>query len=787
MELKSDISIFRFEPDGGGTPNEIQLKIAGTWQTISTLEDGGLEIVLENGRRFRPDISGADARLVRESDCERLVFAKVPWKECCSGDILADVWLGLDHRLYREGAFFTTAVIHGETANPPLIREFTLTESYDFTGYDQVRTRSFPRTGMYANKDMQSVEWKRFSEMGEAQLFEGNLLSLVNFYASRDSGEALCGEMFLEGANTLSSSGDLHETKSEIQWDRGRVFVKWYFQTRTHRRNRPCQWRNRWGMMIAPPARERKLPPQCIYQYIDNYQHYPDTAELQEILRSGCTLLVIHSNWRRDAKNGGIPYDPVRLVQLIEACHRHGIRVALYMRGNEREMLDNQCDWFDLYLQRDFDGLYMDYGSAMGNDSPPDEDYPGGCVNFLRHYLNLRRLRERVGYGGVLISHTGAAFSALALPLIDAYISGECERGLLMESRRAHSFYTMAAAATGTLWSAAFPEYGTLKIIPFLAAAAQAPHIPLGMQFVSSSLHHPPVPGINDQVFRPLWKLWRLFAREHDVQVFNDYNSSSIFHSDRTESGHYLMISKDRRHMLLVVASFGIQSALVTLNWDALGLKAEDFKAWRLRPNMRTPGIEEPMEDKICRCDFEEYPVNGFYFSRDNVCFEEYRQNYPALSPAGEAFLEMIRAEKSLHENFAAGKTLYLKIAIDNSFCTMLEESNYFDLYENVLELVRLDGGKTVKIGEIGREGFVEKNSTLLLPGDTSPPVALHEIDGIGPGCRLGIRSIHFGAPFYSLIDLLLSRDGKNYRRLRFLNHIEKDRAMITWHWNTGD
>ncbi len=780
MKLNSDVSVFRFEPNGGGTPNAIELKIADSWQTISTQEHGGLELVLEDGSRYRPDISGADCKFAQNRDCERLVFAKVPWRECRTGEILPDFWLGLDHRLYREGAFFTTAVLHSETSNPPPVKEFTLTESYDFTGYDQVRAGSFPRSGMYASKDMQSADLKRFSEMGEDRFFEGNLLSQVGFYAMRDSGESLYGEMFLEGANTLCGGSDLSETKSEIKWEGSRVSVKWYFQTRSHVKKRPYQWRNRWGMMIAPPTGERKLPPQCIYQYIDNYRHFPDTVELQAIVQSGCTLLVIHSDWRRDAKNGGIPYDPARLTEIIEECHRHEIRVALYMRGNEREMLDNQCDWFDLYLKRDFDGLYMDYGSALGNDSPPDEDYPGGCINYFRHYLNLRKLRERVGTGGVLISHSGANFSALAMPLIDGYISGECERGLLMESRSEHSFYTMAAAATGTLWSAAFPEYGTLKIIPFIAATAQAPHIPLGIQFTSSSLHHPPVPGINDRAFRPLWKLWRLFAREEGVRIFNDYNSKGIFHSDTSKSGHYLMISPDRKRMLLVVASFGIESATITLDRT---LELESFKVWRLRPDMESPGMEEPLTDKIYRCDFAKYPANGFYFSREDVSFEDYRQSYPVVSPAGEAFLDLVREEKSLRENLAKGKTLFLKIAIDNSFCTMLEESNYFDLYESILELVRLDGDQIVKLGEIGCEGFVKSNSTMLLPGDTSPPVALHELKGIGPGCRLGIRSMHFGAPFYSLIDLLLSRDGKTYRSLHFLNEVENDRSMITWQW----
>ena len=148
----------------------------------------------------------------------------------------------------------------------------------------------------------------------------------------------------------------------------------------------------------------------------------------------------------------------------------------------------------------------MDYGGPFCEIIKPDEAFPGGRTMFREHYLKLRRLRATMGPDGLFYSHTGPFYSALGMNFMDGYTSGEGERGLLIKGRKIHEYYSMSAVAPGTLWSAAFPEYSSKEIVPFLAAAGQYPHAPLGMAGYTCSLAHPQVPGINDLNFRPLWK-----------------------------------------------------------------------------------------------------------------------------------------------------------------------------------------------------------------------------------------------------------------------------------------
>lgn len=104
--------------------------------------------------------------------------------------------------------------------------------------------------------------------------------------------------------------------------------------------------------------------------------------------------------------------------------------------------------------------------------------------------MKLRELRKTIGPDGVFYIHTGPLFSALGLNFADGYVSGEGEQGILLKGRTEHEYFSMSSAAHGTLWTAAFPEYGTPAIVPFLAAAGQAPAQHAGNaapEFVSGS------------------------------------------------------------------------------------------------------------------------------------------------------------------------------------------------------------------------------------------------------------------------------------------------------------
>lgn len=51
----------------------------------------------------------------------------------------------------------------------------------------------------------------------------------------------------------------------------------------------------------------------------------------------------------------------------------------VYIRGNEDSVVEEYADWFDKYLIRNYDGLYMDYGGPFHYQTPPDESAQGGA------------------------------------------------------------------------------------------------------------------------------------------------------------------------------------------------------------------------------------------------------------------------------------------------------------------------------------------------------------------------------------------------------------------------
>ncbi len=769
-----------FKESSGGSPTAFVL---ADGQIAAENSGSELQIRLADGRCIAPVTAGAQYFFSEKENSQILEFTDLPFADS-DGNAVADFHLSLRHELFADGAFFTTVMFHAETSEPPQIRDFTLTKKLSGAGFADIKGIVFPRKGNFSSTDIQSVTSRQVINRGETLDLGCNQLTNAGFYCVKESGESSYREFFLEGGNTLS--GNIADGGSTITWQEGSPAVVWNFQKNpTPELHRPFSWRNRYGARIVPPPRERHLPPQQIYQYIDNYKHYPDDDELQAVIDSGCSMFVFHSNWRRDAKNGGVPYHAARFKTLVDKLHQHNIRVLLYTRGNEREIVEESAAWFDNCLQRDFDGLYIDYAGALAHNQVPDEDYPGGMTPFYRYYRNFARLREKVGANGVLILHTGAEFCNLAMGLADGYISGEAERGALIKSRAEYLFHTLAPAVTGTLWSAAFPEYSSRKIIPFIASAGQAPHSPLGIQFKSSSLAHPPVPGINDAVYRPLWRLWEIFRDKKDLRIFTDYNSGGVFSADGY--GHYLMIAPEGDSALLIVSSFGAGEEEIKVEWQKCGFDPRGKKCFFLAPQTDSPGTAEIRVPEKLTVSFGEYPAVAFYFGSDEAKIAAFARPYPAETPQIAAYSALLDRERKLRCRKASEKNI-IRIYVDNSICTSLENSNFFDLFDNRLFLVeKLSGDTFNTLGEIGRTKFYPAGSEapesdLLRPRETSSAIDLNKI--LAPGRhQLAVYSEHGGIPFYSLINVLIcdAQSGNDSDTLTFRNEIDHNRAFLSW------
>ena len=763
-----------FTPQSHGMPEKIVVHEFDRDTVISCGAE--FTIYIKERGLVRPSAVNCEPlRFKTGNGAEAVEFTDLAWMDA-DGKIIPELHLGLRYEFFPDGTTFCSAIFHAETAHPPICRDLKLVFPFDFSDFDDCRFAVFPRLGSGGAVDIQRIAAQRFVPTGKDIGYSGNLPIEYAFNLFRDSGASLYAEVFLESGAVLD--GDNAQGSGKIEWRNNSPVVEWNFQTSdTTKNHRPLQWRNRWGWRIVPPETCRKLPPQHCYQFIDNYRHYPTAEELETIARSGCTMLIIHSNWRRDAANGSVPYDLEKFRMVKAMAAKHGITLLLYMRGSEKEIVENGGEWFPRLLNKEQDGLYMDYAGPMSRQAPPEEFACGGTVLFYQHYLTLKRIREHLGENGLLIGHTGAWFSNSAISFCDAYISGEGERGQLLSGRREFEYFTMAAAAPGSLWSAAFPEYATTAMIPFIASAGQFPHSPLGMQFASSSLLHPPEPGINDIVFRPLWRIWRLFSFERNVNVYNDYNCSGIFGGDKG-IGHYLMTSADGKRALLVLSDFGGKGE-VTVNWERIGFDLTGKKCYRLAPGEASPG-KVVETDKIF-ADFAVYPAEAYYFADDNSALADFERPYPDTGQSGKAFLEEIQMQKQWRHPGATSKA-ELRLYLDDRLCTALEDSMVIDLYDEDVKLgvVKSDGFHA--LGIITPEKMVApdtENATRIFPGDTTNPVDLAKLLGKGHH-HLAIKSFYKNEPFYNFMTVKLTTDDGEYS-LEFRNQLESDRSEINF------
>ena len=130
------------------------------------------------------------------------------------------------------------------------------------------------------------------------------------------------------------------------------------------------------------------------------------------------------------------------------------------------------------FLKKDYDGIYMDYGSPI-TYMQLEENAPAGRIPFHEYYNMTKKLREFVGDDGVLISHSGACFSAIGHTTVDSALTGEQEHGLIFKDRKNHAYLCGISVCCPSLWTAAFPHYRSKKVIPFLASTLQSPFLHL--------------------------------------------------------------------------------------------------------------------------------------------------------------------------------------------------------------------------------------------------------------------------------------------------------------------
>jgi len=351
--------------------------------------------------------------------------------------------------------------------------------------------------------------------------------------------------------STSIGGGMLNPTRTLAGPKDGCWEVRWSLCEKPEKLQAPFFYRNRWALALgaakteagpkAEPARRNNVMAarichvmypyvregnewpwtsvpvrQTFYQDVQLAVANPELERVDEAADLGANVLILHQFWMTNGGSNGEPmadyraYDPQWLAAFVGRAHERGMRVGFYMRGIERYCL--YCDFFERFLKKDWDGLYIDWSTPFAL---------GFCKTTALHcsaydwFMYVRALRHRVGEGGFLIGHT-AIPTFMAVGAFDALIAGEFSvmHGGLLVSPEYSASYSLLSGCGVNLISGDSPDRSVFSSGTAAAFCA-------GLGYSSHPFMQPNQPFREANAFiQPLWDLWAALGSA-PVRVFN--------------------------------------------------------------------------------------------------------------------------------------------------------------------------------------------------------------------------------------------------------------------------
>lgn len=771
--------------NGGGFPTSIVQLLRNNRQGIIMHTDNPwLSVKLSDGSTVIPVLDESAHPLYRQDSDGRQYAQFSNVKFCSNGKYMENWRLGLEYEFYPDGNMFSTVTFVVLGNHKPDIISFKIEIPLDFQEDDftvfgfRRRYSKLDPTGIFSpNVFVRGITEK-------SDISERETLPLIAFDFGKKNKLSRHFEFFIEDQNTIDE--DPKNVRTDIKWSNGNPTLVYEFAVNPiHENVGPYYWRNKIGFTIGQTPKIRDKAPLRLYHYFDETKIFPTDDQIQRMAAEGADVLALHECWRTDMRNGGIAYDANRYSDMVKECHKNGIRVTPYIRGDYESAVDDKCSWFNWELTKNYDGLYIDYGAVDGYFEIGGR-YPGGRYDFKRYYDQYLRLRkETIGKDGVMTVHTGPFFSAGVLAsTVDGYVAGEGEMGVLLHSRWENQYFNESTIAPGSLWTAAFPAYQTQQALPFMANIGQFPHVTLGAQWVSSCLAHPDEPGCVTFA-RPLWKLYGLMKDERRIRFDNDVcNDKIVCDSDNTGLASFTMSDGSR---LLIMSNFTDKERMCSAKMEMVIHSGQ--KCHFLKANINGCEISSYDYNGNFEADMESYGICGFLVCEENEKWNEridiFRRPYPEKSTMDIAYEEKVRNAEKNQEIAIPAEKQYLKIDVPGYYGT-LETEFWYDSYNKTHELTAVDcTGHKERIGYVSRLGLTKEEPDItesMYPGESTDWIPLHEYLKKGK-YRIVLHSTRGGKDVNIKYHMLVSatRSENDARDITFFSEIDCDRAKLSF------
>lgn len=491
--VETAVATLRFDPACGGQLSQFDVRdeLYTHPMLVGRNLVPGLEFII-NGRTERLADAKAELEVLSQTD-ERIMLRSV-------ATVANAFTIEFIYEIFPEGAVFCEMGMEMVAGTAVSLSSARFNIALDSSKAKNLRWGNFFRdwsykrdaTGVHGftahnlfKPRTETLDIRQLLPMVEVDMgFEG-----VRFFSNRI-------EFLMEDWTSINDGPQAVQTRTVVEETDGEWHVEYYFHDgSTLALAAPFRYRNKWAVMFGsarvhrginadPAVRNNVLGGRichCMYPYVRRgdrwpwatmpikqvsvqppqlFKGNPDPSRADEAREVGADTMIIHQFWMSNPGSNNEPcadyhvFDPDWLRAFVTRCHELKMPVLLYTRGTEHYQM--YSDFFEEFMQRDFDGLYPDWATpfAMGyiKCSPLH-------VSAYNYFMFTREQRRRVGDGGIIIGHTGIA-SFLSIATFDASLGGEftVRHDELLGSPEGTSYYGLLDCVGAHLISGNLPD-----------------------------------------------------------------------------------------------------------------------------------------------------------------------------------------------------------------------------------------------------------------------------------------------------------------------------------------